>query len=279
MGPVTGYPPHWWLRPWRSLPGPRDVWQGLLRGCTPPPRRAAASPPAPATPEQPDPVQPGARLSRPAPGSLPRTSSGPPPRLFGAPAAARSPAGFQFRDEPLPPARVSGSQKPLSPPAARLPGRAGSSAPPAGEQPFPTCTRGTCRSAQRRKWPNPGAGEPGVRGGGRGEGGEGRRGKREGRGQKGRGEGFPGFADRAGRASEASDPAAGLARVRERRRWGLWEPPAGKKRGPASLSPQTRLLPVPQLFPKNFSGRAERKLSTGPGTRSDSRASAIELRV
>ncbi|CAI9158756.1 unnamed protein product [Rangifer tarandus platyrhynchus] len=215
-------------------------------------RRAAASPPVPATPEQPDPVQPGARLSRPAPGSLPRTSSGPPPRLLGAPPAARSPTGFQFRDEPLLPARESGSQKPLSPPAARLPGRAGSSAPPAGEQPFPTCTGGTCRSAQCRKWPNPGAGEPEVRGGGGEGGGEGN--GEGGGGQKGRGEGFPGSADRARRASEASAPAAGVARVRERRRWGLWEPPTGKKRGPASLSPQTRLLLVPQLSEKPLRG-------------------------
>lgn len=76
----------------------------------------------------------------------------------------------------------------------------------------------------------------------------------EGRGQEGRGEGFRGSADCVRKASEASDPSAGLARVRERRRRGLWEPPVGKKRGPASLGRQTRLLPVPQLSEKPLQG-------------------------
>lgn len=50
------------------------------------------------------------------------------------------------RDQPPPsPAQNSASHKPLRLRAARLPGRAGSSAPPAGRRPFPTGNGGTCR--------------------------------------------------------------------------------------------------------------------------------------
>lgn len=68
-----------------------------------------------------------------------------PARVIGLP---RHPDPYQLpvRDEPSPsPAQNSASHKPLWLPAARLPGRAESSAPPAGRRPFPTGKGGTCR--------------------------------------------------------------------------------------------------------------------------------------
>lgn len=68
-----------------------------------------------------------------------------PVRVIGLP---RHPDPYQLpvRDEPsLSPAQNSASHKPLWLPTARLPGRAESSAPPAGRRPFPTGKGGTCR--------------------------------------------------------------------------------------------------------------------------------------
>lgn len=168
--PVT--PPRWWLRPWRSSPQTLEK-AGKAYSEAARPRREGRQPPrgsrGPGT-AGPGPSRPPARCLAlgASPRSLPRALPGRRSRLLRAPAAAaaaaRSPTGFQFRDEPPPPARNSGTPKPLSPPAVRLPGRAGSSAPPAGGQPFPTSDCGTCRSAPGRKWPNLGAREPGRRG-------------------------------------------------------------------------------------------------------------------
>lgn len=116
----------------------------------------------------------------------------------------------------------SGSPKPLSPPADCLPGRARSSAPPAGGQPFPTSHCGTCRSAPGRKWPNPGACE--------------------------RLGAFETFPDSGRRATQASlEPPGSLAGARERRRRrGLWETrqwPVGAPRasGPVGERPRQPL--------------------------------------
>lgn len=68
-----------------------------------------------------------------------------PARVLGLPCHP-DPYQLPVRDEPSPsPAQNSASHKPLWLPAARLPGRAESSAPPAGRRPFPTGKGGTCR--------------------------------------------------------------------------------------------------------------------------------------
>lgn len=87
--PVT--PPRWWLRPWRSSPpDPREGWEGLLRGCTPLPRRAAASP----------------RLPRPR---HCRTRSLPPP----------CPVPSAWGQPPIPTTSASGPPPPAAPSSSR----------------------------------------------------------------------------------------------------------------------------------------------------------------
>jgi hypothetical protein len=137
-------------------PPPRGYGPGVLRQA--PEARGRPTPLRSRTPPAARQLTPRARRTRScAPRPHAPTCPGPSHRPCSSGSrAARTPTGFQFRDEPPPPppVRNSASQKPLWRPAARLPGRAGSSAPPAGGQPFPTGEYGTCRSAPGRKWPN-----------------------------------------------------------------------------------------------------------------------------
>lgn len=161
--------------------------------------------------------------------------------------------------------RNSGSRKPLWSPAARLPGRAGAPAPPAGGRPFPTSDCGTCRSAPGRKWPNPGSGaaERGARS------------RLSVQRPK----------DRRGLGSDA-----GLARARERRqrrrRRGLWE--TRRKAGALRVSRASWERPCgagpaepsqrPSPIQKTLSGEYGENAPGYPGTGSHSRASAAGSR-
>lgn len=149
-----------------SSPGP----EGRLAATElpPPPRRAAASPGL-ATPDSCTRSSPVPARGRPR--VLTTSLFRPPPRLLSPPSPPPGVHRFQFSGSPLPPARDSGPKScPL--PAARLPPRESPPAPLLASSHFRPVPAelAEVRSAESHE---PGAREPGVRGGG-----EGRRGGR-----------------------------------------------------------------------------------------------------
>lgn len=273
MGPVTGYPPHWWLRPWRSLPGP--------------PRRLARPTPrlhAPAT--QGSSLPPGSRdprAARPGPARCPALAAGPgvpTTNLFRTTAPA--PRGSRRRQESyrLPvQGRAAAACARLGFPKAAL----AACSPPSRPRRIlrSPCWRAAISDLYRRNLPkcaapemaeprrsrawSPGRGRGGGEGGAR-AGGAGRRLPRL-RRQRPKSLGSLG-PPQPGSPGTASGGAGDCG-----------SHPRGRSAGPPLSALRPASYQCPNSFRKTSPGGAERKLSAGPGTRSDSRASAIELRV
>ena len=266
MGPVTGYPPRWRLRPRRSFPGP--------------PRRLGRPTPrlhAPAT--QGSSLPPGSRdprAARPGPARCPALAAGPgvpTTSLFRA--AAPAAQGSRRRQESyrLPvQRRAAAACARLGFPKAAL----SACSPPSRPRRIlrSPCWRAAISDLCRRNLPKcaaPEMAEPqrsrawGPGGGGAGAGGAGR-GLPRLRRLRPKSLGGLGPLSRARQGPRAAAPGiVGAARGEEARAC------LSRPSDPPSTSAPT--------LRKTSPGGAERKLSADPGTRSDSRASAIELQV
>lgn len=194
MGPVTGYPPRWCLRPRRSSPGPPRRLGRPTPRLHAPATQGSSSPPGSRDP----------RAARPGPARCPALAAGPgvpTTSLFRAAApAARGSLRRRQESYRLPVQRLAAAAcARLGFPKAAL----AACSPPSRPRRIlrSPCWRAAISDLCRRNLPKcaaPEMAEPRrSRAWGPGVGG---------RGQKGRGEGFSGPADRARRASEASDP-------------------------------------------------------------------------